>query len=82
MKHLIDRSVLGFWQEKEVRLEAAHLLDIADGVLGKQLAARTPFLGMSLAQWFERILQNEPLIYQAQGGFLDPERVCYFLGKY
>lgn len=81
MNHWIDRNVLGFWQEKEMRLEAAHLLDLVDEVLDKQLPLRTPFLGLSLAQWFEEVLCKESLSYQAQGGFSDSERVCYFLGQ-
>lgn len=80
MKHWVDRSVLGFWQDKEMRLEAAHLLDIADGVLDEQIPATTSFLGMALAQWFEGILKREHLAYQVQGGFPDSERVCFFLG--
>ncbi|HVJ48216.1 RNA-binding protein [Desulfitobacterium sp.] len=81
MKHWIDRCVLGFWQDKEMRLEAAHLLDLADAVLEEQLPLRTPFLGLGLAQWFEGVLQKESLSYQIQGGFPDSERVCYFLSK-
>lgn len=82
MKHRLDRNGLGFWQEKEMRLEAAHLLDLADEAIDKQLVVRTPFVGLSLAQWFEGVLRKEALRYQAQGGFPDSERVCYFLGHY
>ncbi|MEA4900072.1 RNA-binding protein [Desulfitobacterium sp.] len=81
MKHRIDRHVLSFWQDKEMRLEAAHLLDLTEEAMRKQLAVRTPFLGLGLAQWFERVLQKESLSYQARGGFPDAERVCYFLGQ-
>ncbi|AHF07699.1 RNA-binding protein [Desulfitobacterium metallireducens] len=81
MNHWIDRNVLGFWQEKEMRLEAAHLLDLADEAIDNSLSVRTPFLGLSLAQWFEGVIQKESLSYKAQGGFSDSERVCYFLGQ-
>lgn len=81
MKHWIDRSVLTFWQDKEMRLEAAHLLDIADEVIEEQLPARTPFLGRSLAQWFESVLKKEHLMFLTKGGFEDSERVIYLLGR-
>lgn len=81
MKHRIDRSVLTFWQDKEMRLEAAHLLDIADEVIEDQLPARTPFLGRSLAQWFESVLKKEHLTFLPKGGFEDSERVIYLLGR-
>lgn len=81
MNHWIDRNVLGFWQDKETRLEAAHLLDLADEAIDKQFPVRTPFLGLSLAQWFEGVLHKESLIYQTKGGFPDSERACYFLGQ-
>lgn len=58
MRHWIDRNVLSFWQEKEMRLEAAHLLDLADEAFEHKGPVRTPFLGLSLAQWFEGVLQN------------------------
>lgn len=81
MKHWIDRSVLTFWQDKEMRLEAAHLLDIADEVIEDQLPGRTPFLGRSLAQWFESVLKKEHLMFLPKGGFEDSERVIYLLGR-
>ncbi|WP_434511524.1 YlmH/Sll1252 family protein [Desulfitobacterium sp. AusDCA] len=80
MKQWIDRSVLAFWQDKEMRLEAAHLLDIADEVIEEHLPKRTPFLGRALAQWFEGVLKKEHLMFLAEGGFEDSERVVYLLG--
>lgn len=79
MRHWIDRNVLSFWQEKEMRLEAAHLLDLADEAIEHKGPVRTPFLGLSLAQWFEGVLQKESLGYSTYGGFPESERVCYFL---
>lgn len=81
MKHWIDRKVLSFWQDKEMRLEAAHLLDLADEAVSQPVQVRTPFLGLSLAQWFEGVLRKESLSFRTAGGFPDPERVCYFLSQ-
>lgn len=80
MKHRVDRSVLTFWQDKEMRLEAAHLLDIADEMIEEHLPQRTPFLGKALAQWFEGVLKKEHLMFLAKGGFENSERVIYLLG--
>lgn len=81
MKRWIDRNVLSFWQDKEMRLEAAHLLDLADEVVARQGSARTPFLGLGLAQWFEGVLQKEGLCFRTSGGLPDSERVCYFISQ-
>jgi len=48
MKRSVDRSGLGYWAEKEARLEAAHLLDQADGVLNKESIQVTSFVSLAM----------------------------------
>lgn len=75
MKHLSDRAALGFWGEKEARLEAAHLLDLIDMVLEKRIRLVTPFLNIALREWMESILYKEQrVVYLAEGGFPEAER--------
>ena len=74
MKNSIDRSVLGFWSDKEVRLEAAHILDQVDAVLKRWCRQVTPFLSLAMREWTEAVLRKEHLAYLAEGGFPDAER--------
>jgi RNA-binding protein YlmH len=75
MKRSTDRSVLGYWSEKEVRLEAAHLLDQVDAVLSQNSKQVTSFLSFALREWTEAILRKEHLSFLAEGGFPEAERV-------
>lgn len=81
MKHWIDRSVLGFWTDKEMRIEAAHLLDLCDTVLEDAVAVWTPFLSQALANWLEGTLRRENLSYRMEGGFPEPERVRFLIAR-
>ena len=74
MKNSIDRSVLGFWSDKEARLEAAHLLDQVDVVLKRECRQVTPFLSNAMREWIEAVLRKEHLAYLAEGGFPEAER--------
>ncbi|MDR3543546.1 MAG: YlmH/Sll1252 family protein [Desulfosporosinus sp.] len=80
MKHSADRSGLGFWSEKEVRLEAAHLLDQVDGVLNEESKQVTPFLSFAMREWTEAILRKEHLGFMVEGGFPNAERVRIVIG--
>ncbi|MDQ7096143.1 YlmH/Sll1252 family protein [Desulfosporosinus sp. PR] len=80
MKRSIDRSVLGYWSEKEVRLEAAHLLDQIDLVRRENSKLVTSFLSFALRDWAEVILRREQLAFLAEGGFPDAERVRIVMG--
>ncbi|MDR3584821.1 MAG: YlmH/Sll1252 family protein [Desulfosporosinus sp.] len=82
MKHSADRSGLGFWSEKEVRLEAAHLLDQVDGVLNKEFKQVTPFLSFAMREWAEAVLRKEHLSLLVEGGFTNAERVRIILGPW
>ena len=81
MKHSVDRSVLKFWDEKEARLEAAHLLDQVDGVLKEQTKQVTPFLSFAMREWVESVIHKEHLAYLAEGGFPEAERVRILIGS-
>lgn len=82
MKRSVDRSGLGFWVEKEMRLEAAHLLDQVDAVLKKESKQVTPFLSFALREWAEAVLRKEHLSFMAEGGFPEAERVRMLLGPW
>ncbi|MCO1601222.1 YlmH family RNA-binding protein [Desulfosporosinus nitroreducens] len=81
MKHSIDRSVLKYWDEKEARLEAAHLLDQVNGVLNEGVRQVTPFLSFAMREWAESILRKEHLEFLAEGGFSEAERVRILMGS-
>jgi len=72
---VIDRSGLGFWSGKEGRLEAAHILDLVDGVLNARSQQVTPFLSLAMRDWAEAVLRKENLVVLAEGGFPESERV-------
>lgn len=75
MKRLCDRTGLGFWSEKEARVEAAHFLDLIDAVLLKKIKLVTPFLNLALREWAESILSKEQRVVSlAEGGFPESER--------
>lgn len=80
MRHLIDRSVLKYWDDKEARLEAAHLLDQVNFVISKELQQVTPFLSFAMRDWIESVLRKEHLAYLAEGGLPDAERVRIIMG--
>jgi RNA-binding protein YlmH len=77
-----DRGGLGFWGEKDVRLDAAHLLDQVDAVLNEEYKQVTPFLSVAMREWTEVVLRKEHLSYRAEGGFPEAERVRFILGPW
>jgi RNA-binding protein YlmH len=79
MKHWIDRSVLSFWTEKEMRIEAAHLLDLCEDVLNDSTSVWTPFLSQALLNWLEGILRRENLAFRLEGGIPEPERARFVI---
>jgi len=81
MKHSINRSVLKYWDEKEARLEAAHLLDQVNGVLNEESKQVTPFLSFAMREWAEAIISKEQLAYLVEGGFPEAERVRILIGS-
>lgn len=80
MGQLVDRSILGFWQDKELRLEAAHILDRFDIVLRKGVIQVTPFLSLALQNWAEGVLRREGLAYLLAGGYPEAERNRLVIG--
>lgn len=81
MKHSMDRSVLKFWDEKEARLEAAHLLDQVNLVLTEEVKQVTQFMSFTMKEWFESLIRKEHLAFLAEGGFPTAERVRILLGS-
>jgi len=81
MKQSIDRSVLKFWDEKEARLEAAHLLDQVNVVLNEESQQVTPFLSFAMREWAESVIRKVHLEYLAEGGFPEAERVRILIGS-
>jgi len=75
MKRSADRSGLGFWNGKEVRLEAAHILDLVDAVHNEASKQVTLFLSFAMRAWAEAVLRKEHLSLMAEGGFQEAERV-------
>ena len=75
MKRSADRSGLGYWNRKEVRLEAAHILDLVDAVLNEESKQVTPFVSFAMREWAEAVLRKEHLTLMEEGGFQDAERV-------
>jgi RNA-binding protein YlmH len=80
MKRFTDRNCLSFWGDKEMRLEAAHLLDQADAVLKTESKQVTPFLSFAMRDWAETVLRKESLELRAEGGFPEAERVRIIIG--
>lgn len=75
MNYGADRSGLGFWKEKEVRLEAAHILDLVDSVHNEASKQVTTFLSFAMRDWAEAVLRKEHLTLMEEGGFEEAERV-------
>lgn len=81
MKHWINRSGLSFWTEKEMRIEAAHLLDLCEEALENSSVVWTPFLSQALQSWLQGVLQREGLQFRREGGFPDSERARFILSS-
>ncbi len=58
-----------------MRLEAAHILDLADAVHHMESTQVTPFLSFAMRDWAEAVLRKEHLVVMAEGGFSESERV-------
>ncbi|MEL1134213.1 YlmH/Sll1252 family protein [Desulfitobacterium sp. THU1] len=80
MNHRMDRTSLNFWSDKELKLEAAHLLDLCEDALNTSRPVWTPFLSQALGNWFEGILRREGLVFRAEGGLPDAERARFLIG--
>jgi len=77
----INRNTLKFWTEKEMKVEAAHLLDLCENVLNTKKRLVTPFLSPAMANWFQTVLEDTSLRFLFWGGFEDAERVRVVLGE-
>ena len=82
MKHTVDRAGLRHWDEKETRLEAAHILDLIESVYDGETRQVTPFLTVAMRDWVEAVLKKEHLAFIAEGGFSEAERVRILLGPW
>lgn len=79
---MIDRRVLKYWDEKESRLEAAHILDLFESVYNGEPKQITPFLTLAMREWAEAVLRKEQLAFLPEGGFPEAERVRILLGSW
>ena len=82
MKYSTNRSGLGYWAEKDLRLVAAHLLDQVDAVLNQESKQVTPFLSFAMREWAESVLRKEHLAFMSEGGFPEAERVRFLLAPW
>lgn len=82
MKATIDRRGLRYWDEKESRLEAAHIFDLLESVYNGGLRQITPFLSLSMKKWAEAVLRKEHLAFLSEGGFPEAERVRIIIGPW
>lgn len=78
----IDRRGLRYWDQKELRLEAAHILDLVDLVLIRETKQVTSFLSFAMREWVEAVLRKEQLPFMPEGGFPEAERVRILLGPW
>lgn len=82
MKHTVDRSGIRYWDEKDTRLEAAHIFDLIQSVYNGESKQITPFLVPAMREWAEAILKKEHLAFMSVGGFPEAERVRILLGPW
>ncbi|HBW34247.1 MAG TPA: hypothetical protein DEF89_02295 [Desulfosporosinus sp.] len=82
MKLTIDRRGLRYWDDKETRLIAAHILDLVEAVYSGDAKQVTPFLTGAMLEWAERVLRKEHLSFMSEGGFPEAERVRILLGPW
>jgi Uncharacterized conserved protein, contains S4-like domain len=75
MKSYFDRHVLRYWQDQEVSLLAARILDKCDLVLHTQTIQVTYFLPQTLKVWLETFLTRHNLSFLFEGGLPEAERV-------
>ena len=76
---MLNRSSIGYWTDKDKRMEAAHLLDLCDSVLESTDRMVTPFLSPGVASWLKDVLKGNSVNYLSWGGFEDSERVRFVL---
>lgn len=76
---MLNRSSIGYWTDKDKRMEAAHLLDLCDSALESTETMVTPFLAPSIASWLKDVLQGSSVNFLEWGGFEDSERVRFVL---
>lgn len=75
MKACFDRDVLRYWQDQEMSLLAARILDKCDLAVHMQAIQVTPFIPQAMKEWMETFLTRHNLSYLAEGGFPEAERV-------
>ncbi len=76
---MLNRSSIGYWTDKDKRMEAAHLLDLCDSALESPDRMVTPFLSPGVASWLKDVLRGNSVNYLSWGGFEDSERVRFVL---
>lgn len=81
MKKELAQKALSFWTDKEMRLEAAHVLDLIETALTGHRQVVTPFLSRAMSTWLEHILKKMPCAYLSAGGFPESERVRFVIGS-
>jgi RNA-binding protein YlmH len=75
MKASFNRDVLRCWQDREMSLLAAHILDKCDLAVYTQTIQVTPFIPQVMKEWTQSFLTRHNLSYFAEGGFPEAERV-------
>ncbi|AGA70200.1 hypothetical protein Desdi_2788 [Desulfitobacterium dichloroeliminans LMG P-21439] len=79
MNYRMDRAILNFWSDKELKLEGAHLLDLCEEAISTSRPVWTPFLSQALGNWFGGILRSEGLAFRVEGGLPDAERARFLM---
>ncbi|MHB8124296.1 MAG: YlmH family RNA-binding protein [Desulfitobacteriaceae bacterium] len=75
IKPYFDRSVLGYWQDQEMNLTAARILDRCDMALHTKTIQVTSFMPQAMKVWMENFLDKHNLTFMFEGGFSEAERV-------
>lgn len=79
IKAMLNRSSIGYWTDKDKRMEAAHLLDICDNALENAERMVTPFLSPGISSWLRDVLRGSAINHLTWGGFENAERVRFVL---
>lgn len=75
MKSNFDRDMLRYWQDQEISLLAARILDKCDLALHTKTIQLTPYIPQVLKEWFKTFLTKRNLSLLFEGGFPEAERV-------
>jgi len=76
---MFNRNSIGYWTDKDKRMEAAHLLDLCNSVVESKERMVTPFLSLGISSWLKDVLQGSSVNFLAWGGFENSERVRFVL---